>query len=149
MTTTLETTARPATGQVVTIGVASTVVAVVFTWLGAHDWGEIAVVSAAVLTCGALVFGLVVPRALQKESAGGTALALAVPALLLLVPAFWAGIPFVLGAAAVAVGNAGRGARTGFGKSVAGLVLGALAVLGYLAIYASDLAASGGGFLLD
>lgn len=147
--TTLDTTYQPRTASPVSIGVASAAVALVGTFVGAHDWREIGVISAIVIVVTAAVFGLVVPRALRKGSAGGTALALAIPAVLLLVPAFWAGIPFVLGAAGAVVGNAGRRAPTGSGRSIAGLVLGVLAMVGYVGIYISDLLAGGAGFLFD
>lgn len=132
-----------------TIGTASAIVATALTAAGAHDWREIGIITPVIVVTTALVFGLVVPRALRKETAGGTALALAIPAALLLVPAFWAGVPLVLGVAAMVVGNAGRRARSGSGTCIAGLVLGALAVVGYVAIYVSDLSSGGTGFLLS
>ncbi len=58
-------------------------------------------------------------------------------------------MPFVLGVGAMVVGNAGRNARTGAGKCIAGLVVGALVAVGYLAIYASEMAAGNAGFLFD
>ena len=92
----------------------------------------------------------VVPRALRKDSAGGTALGLSIPAVLLLLPAFWSGLPMILGVAGAMVGNAGRNAPSGSGKSITALILGALAVLGYLAIYIGDgLLGGNAGFLFD
>lgn len=145
------TTDRPVSSRsaVAGIGLASALVAAAGTAFGAHDWTEIAVVWAAIAVVTALVFGLVVPRALRKESAGGTALALSIPALVLLLPAFWAGLPLVLGVAGVVVGNAGRTASSGAGKCIAGLVLGALAAVGYVAIYISDAMNGGAGFLFS
>lgn len=131
------------------IGALVAVVASAATAYGAHTWSEIVITVAAILVAAALVFGLVVPRALSKESAGGTALGLSIPAALLLLPAFWAGVPFVLGVGAMVVGNAGRNARTGAGTCIAGLVVGALVAVGYLAIYASEMAAGTAGFLFD
>jgi hypothetical protein len=130
-------------------GIAAAVVASAMTTLFAHDWAEVAFSVPIILVATGLVFGIVVPRALRKESAGGTALGLSVPAALLLLPAFWIGLPLVLGAAGVVVGNAGRNARSGGGKSIAGLVLGAMAVLGYVAIYVMSFATGETGFLLD
>ena len=58
-----------------------------------------------------------------------TALAYAVVAALLAVPAFWTGLPFVLGVAAVILGNVGRTAQgTEPGRAIAAVVLGALGV---------------------
>jgi hypothetical protein len=142
---------RPVTsrGAVAGIGIASALVAAAGTAFGAHDWGEIAVVWGVIAIATALVFGIVVPRALRKESAGGTALALSIPALLLLLPAFWAGLPLVLGVAGLVVGNAGRRAQSGAGKCIAAVVLGALAAVGYVAIYVSDGVNGGAGFLFS
>ncbi len=116
---------------------------------GAHDWGEIITVLAAIVIAGAVAFGLVVPRALRRESAGGAALGLSVPAVLLLLPAFWSGLPLVLGVAGFVVGNAGRRAERGAGACIAATVLGALAAVGYLAVYVSDGLNGGAGFLFD
>lgn len=135
------------------IGALVAVVASAATTYGAHTWSEIAIVVPAIVLTTALVFGLVVPKALvkagSKESSGGTALGLSIPAALLLLPAFWAGVPFVLGVGAMVVGNAGRNARTGAGTCIAGLVIGALVAVGYLAIYASEISAGTAGFLFD
>jgi hypothetical protein len=130
-------------------GVASCLVALAGTAFGAHDWGEVLVVSGILVVTTAVVFGLVVPRALRKDSAGGTALGLSIPALVLLLPAFWAGLPLVLGVAGALIGNAGRRAPTGAGKCIAAVVLGTLAAIGYLAIYVSDGINGGAGFLFD
>ncbi len=142
---------RPVTsrGAVAGIGLASALVAAAGAAFGAHDWVEIAVVGGVIAVATALVFGLVVPKALRKESAGGTALGLSVPALLLLLPAFWSGLPLVLGVAGVVVGNAGRKAPSGSGKCIAAVVLGGLAAVGYLAIYISDAMNGGAGFLFS
>lgn len=131
------------------IGIAVAVVASAFTTLCAHDWGEIGFMVPVILIAAGLVFGIVVPRALRKESAGGTALGLSIPAVLLTLPGFWTGLPLVLGVAGLVVGNAGRNARSGGGKCIAALVLGALAVVGYLAIYVMSFATGETGFLLD
>ena len=145
------TAARPVTsrGTVAGIGVASALVAAAGTAFGAHDWGEIAVVWGAIAVATVVVFGFVVPRALRKESAGGTALGLAIPALVLLLPAFWSGLPLVLGVAGMVVGSVGRKAPSGGGKCIAAAVLGTLAAVGYLAIYISDGMNGGAGFLFS
>jgi hypothetical protein len=63
---------------------------------------------------------------------------MAVLGALLVVPAFWSGLPMLLGVAAAMLGYAGKRATTGSGKATAGLVLGLLTVVAYLAIYLSD-----------
>lgn len=143
------TSTRPTSSALPAIGIGSTVIASGFTVYGAHTWSEIGIVVGAIAVTAGLVFGLVVPRALRRESAGGTSLALSVPAVLLLVPAFWSGVPLVLGVAGLLVGNAGRQARAGAGTCIAGAVLGALAVVGYVAIYILDAMNGGAGFLFD
>ena len=139
------TTTRTAAG----IGIASALVAAAGTAFGAHDWTEITVTWSVIAVATVLVYGFVVPRALGKESAGGTALGLSIPALVLLLPAFWSGLPLVLGVAGLVVGNAGRRAPTGTGKCIAAVVLGSLAAIGYLAIYISDGMNGGAGFLFS
>ncbi len=142
--TSSSTVARP----VALTGVLVAIVSSALTAYGAHTWAEILITVPIIAVTTGLVFGLVVPRALRKEAAGGVALALSIPAALLLLPAFWAGVPFVLGVGAVIVGNAGRSARSGAGTCIAGLVLGALVSVGYLAIYVAELAAGNAGGVL-
>ncbi len=150
MTTEVPTTTPTTTRSLVPLALGSCAVAIGWTAYGAHSWGELLSMAAFVALAGLLVFGFVVPRALRKESAGGTALALSVPALLLTLPAFWSGLPLVLGTAGMVLGNAGRTARTGAGQCIASLVVGALAVAGYLAIYIGDGVLAGhAGFLFD
>ena len=146
-TTVSQTTAR--TQSAAPVGIAAGLVASAATALFAHDWGEISFSVPVILIATGLVFGVVVPRALRKESAGGTALGLSIPAAVLTLPAFWIGLPLVLGAAGLLVGNAGRNAKSGGGKCIAAVVLGAIAVLGYLAIYVMSFAMGETGFLLD
>ena len=152
MTTTATSTAAPRTpaGSAPLAGAAATILGAAGTVYGAHNWTEIFVTVPALAVVAGFVYGYVLPRALRKESAGGTALGLSIPAVLLTLPAFWSGLPMVLGVAAVIVGNAGRNARSGGGTCIAGLVLGALAVLGYLGLYIGDGIVSGrSGFLFD
>ena len=123
-------------------GLLSAAVAAAWTVFGAHDLREVALVLPVIAVVAALVYGVVVPRALARAGAGagvgGTALALGVPAVLLTLPFYWSGLPLVLGVAGAMVGNAGRRTRPGGGMAVAGMVLGLLAVAGYLTIYIVD-----------
>lgn len=120
------------------IGAVTAVVAAALTTTFAHEWSEAISMSALVVVVSAVVYGVVVPRGLRRESAGGTALTLGVLAALAIVPAFWTGMPLVLGVAAMVLGGHGRSARSGAGTSIAGLVLGALSALAYLATYVSE-----------
>lgn len=101
----------------------------------AHDVREVVIVMAIVVATVIGVFGFLMPRRLDRDSAGATALCMSVIALLLLLPAFWSGLPLVLGAAGAMLGYAGRNATTGAGKSIAAFGLGVLASVGYFAIY--------------
>lgn len=102
----------------------------------------IMVVVGLVAVC--LVHPLVVVRGLRKESAGGRALAIGIISVLLIVPAFWSGLPMILGGAAALLGYAGRRASSGSGQATAAFVLGALAMIGYVAFYVSDWIANPG-----
>ena len=119
-------------------GIATAVVSSVFTYLGAHGPSEYVSMLALGLVTAAVVYGWVAPRALEREAAPKTAMAMSVIAALLTLPAFWTGLPLVLGAAGALVGYAGLGASKGSGLSIAAMLIGALSVLGYLTIYIVD-----------
>ena len=119
-------------------GIATAVVSSVFTYLGAHDPGEYISMIALGLVAAAVVYGWVVPRALERDAAPRTAMTMSVIAALVTLPAFWTGLPLVLGAAGALVGYAGRRAVKGSGLSIAAMLIGVLSVLGYLTIYIVD-----------
>lgn len=123
---------------IVTIALA-TVLAAVGTWSGGDDQGtkQFLVVCAIIAVAAAVVFGLVVPKGLQREAAGATALTLSILGLLTVV-AFWSGLTPILAGGGALLGWAGRDADRGRGLSWAAIVIGAIALLGYLAIYSSD-----------
>ena len=123
---------------VVPTGIATAVVSTVFTYLGAHDPGEYISMIALGLVSAAVVYGWVVPRALERSAAPKTAMAMSVIAALLTLPAFWTGLPLVLGAAGALVGTAGRVPRRDPVSPSRRLLIGALSVLGYLTIYIVD-----------
>ncbi len=81
----------------------------------------------------AVVFAVVLPRALSRPSAPRTALVLAVLAAVLVVPAFWSGLVLPL-----AVGGllAGRHTRSTAGNIA--VALSALSIVGLVAIYVLD-----------
>ena len=150
MTTTLTTTESHTLtpGAVRGIGAGVGLVAATLTTLFAHDWAEVISMVALIAVVTGVVFGVAVPRSLRGERPGRPALAYAIVAALVSVPAFWTGLPLVLGVAAMILGNAGRTARAGAGASIAALVIGALASLFYLAIYIEEGMAGNTGFLL-
>lgn len=132
-----------------TLGVASGLVAAALVAAFAHDLGEIIISVSLIAVVTAAIFTLVVPRALRKPSAGGTALGLSIPAFVLALPAFWSGLPLVLGVAGLVVGNAGRRADSGAGKCIAAVVLSSLAILAYLAVYVGSGIVGDLGYLFD
>jgi len=89
----------------------------------------------------ALVFGLAVPRGLKRLAAtgraGSGAVVLSLLALVLVVPAFWTGLPPVLAAGGIVLGLAGRTAARS-GLAIAAMVVGLLAIVGDVAIYIAD-----------
>jgi hypothetical protein len=127
--------ARSAT---VPVGVVTLGVAAFLSVTGANSTGEWIFEVAVQVVAAGLLFGLAVPRGLRHESAGKRALAMALAGALLVVPAFWLGLSPLLAAAAVLLGYAGKQATRGSGPATAGLVLGLLTLVAYLAIYASD-----------
>lgn len=119
-------------------GIATTIVSSVFTYLGAHSRGEYVSMIALALVTAAVVYGWVAPRALEEEAAPKTAITMSVIAALTALPAYWTGLPLVLGAAGALVGYGGRGAARGSGLSITAMLIGVLSVLGYLTIYIVD-----------
>lgn len=100
-----------------------------FTWQGANSDGEIVSMLALEAVVALVVFGWLVPTR-TVTGAPATALTLGIIATLLVLPAFWSGLPLLLGVAGVMIGRASRGKRAG-----AGVVLGALASAAYLYLY--------------
>ena len=123
---------------VVPTGLVTAAVSSVFTYLGAHSRVEYVSMIALALVTTAVVYGWVAPRALEEDAAPKTAMAMSVVAALTALPAYWTGLPLVLGAAGALVGYAGRGAARGSGLSITAMLIGVLSVLGYLTIYIVD-----------
>lgn len=105
---------------------------------GAHDLREIVVVLAVLALVVAGVYGWLIPRRLRSGRVANPALALSVLGLLLIMPAFWSALPLALGAAGVLLGQAGRSAPAGGGRSIAAVVIGALAVVAYFGTYVAE-----------
>lgn len=142
------TTDRDRLRKVLPAGILSALVATGFTALGVFyqgsenhhthgDW-EFYFVAGIVVVATTIVFGFLLPKGLRKQSAGGTALTLSSIAALVLLPAFWSGLPLVLGVGGAMLGYAGKNAGSGAGKSIAAVVVGLLAAVGYVAIYVVD-----------
>jgi len=125
--------------------VAVALAAIGLTVYGAHDLREIVVVIAVLTAAIVGIYGFLLPRKLAGESAGGTALTLSLLAALLLLPAFWSGLPLALGVAGAILGYAGRKSVRGSARCIAALVLGTLASIGYFAVYVLDTLVGSGG----
>jgi hypothetical protein len=98
---------------------------------------EFLVVTGMIVVAAAIVFGVVVPRAVARGGSPGTALTLSLLGLLL-AAAYWSGIPPVLALGGVVLA---RHSRPG-GASRAALVVGVLALLADLAVVIADGAGS-------
>ena len=132
------------TVRILPVALATAVGAIAFNALGIfgdgsdgaeYSGGEFWVISGLIAVATAVVFGLVVHRSARRSAFVG--LALAIAGLLLLVPAFWSGLPAVLGAGGVALGVAARRTRRS-GVATAAVAIGALTLIGYVAIYLLD-----------
>lgn len=102
---------------------------------GEHSAGEFWFVNAIIVVSAAIVFGLVVPR--YTGRATGLALGLSIAGLVFVPVAFWSGLPAVLAIGGVMLGTAGRDRGRGRAANVA-VVIGILALIGYVAVYVLD-----------
>ena len=98
---------------------------------------EFLVIGAIVVALAALMFLFVVPRALRSGRTANLGLGLAIAALPFVL-VFWSGITPLLAVSGMLLGSAARRTGDGPGKGAAAVGLGALALLGYVAIYVSD-----------
>jgi hypothetical protein len=139
MTTTASTT-RTTTGLApVAIGV--TVATLALDAFGVWGYGttdddaaiQMLVIGLLTLASAGVVFGLVLPRALRRGTAGRTGLVLSAIALLIAVPLFWSGVAPVLAVGGIVAGRADRGRM-----ATAAFVVGILALIGCLGTYVGD-----------
>ena len=100
-----------------------------FTWTNAHDTGEIVFSLSLAAVVSLIVFGWFVPTRLATGAPRAT-LGFGIAAALLVVPAFWSGLPLLFGVAGLLLARASTGKR-----AVAGMVLSGLAVAFYLYLY--------------
>jgi hypothetical protein len=110
-------------------GLLSFAVASYFIATNAHDNGEIYFSVGLAAVVAVVLFGWLVPTRMAA-GAPATALTLGVLAALLVLPAFWSGLPLLLGVAGLLVGRASSGKR-----AVAAIVLSAIATIVYLYLY--------------
>lgn len=99
---------------------------------------EIFNVSGLVIVVAAPVFGVLAPRISGTAKAGPVGLALAIPAVLLVLPASWSGHPMVLGAVAEWLGLAARRSDLTPELGTAAVVIGALPILGRVVVFVGD-----------
>jgi hypothetical protein len=88
------------------------------------------IVVVVVLVIAAIVFFLIVPRGERSNRPAVPGLGCSIIGLLLVFPAFWSGLPIVLGAAGFVLGQAGRGSRraTGGWYALGAIVVGIAAI---------------------
>ena len=96
--------------------------------------GPYAVTLAVSLAVAAALFGWAIPRIERPGRAGVIAGALG----LLSLAAFWSGLPYVLGPAAIALGLLGRARALERTAATTAIVLGALATIGGVAVLIAD-----------
>ena len=111
---------------------------IAFTAWGADNNTEFWIMTGLVTVAVIGVYGFLLPRKLAQPSASSTALVLSGIAAALVMPAFWSGLPMVLGLAGAILGYRGQGTDHGSRKSTVAFVLGILAVFTYISIYVSD-----------
>lgn len=114
------------------VGLATWAVASVFIVLFANDVGEMFISPAIAGVVALVLFGWVLPTQMVK-GAPGLALTLSVLAVLLTMPAFWSGLPAILGVAGAMLGAAGVSVARK--RSYAAVGLGGLAVTAYVVLY--------------
>ena len=100
-----------------------------FTWQGANSDGEIVFSLGLAAAISLVVFGWLVPTR-RATGSPATALTLGIVAAALVLPAFWSGLPLILGVAAILVGRASAGT-----SAKVAVALGALASVVYLYLY--------------
>lgn len=128
---------------VVPAAVAATLVplAVIAAWVwrdgGVDELDELLIICGFIAVAVGVVFGLVVPRTLGKESVGSVALTLSVLGAVSVV-VFWAGVTPALAAGGALLGWSGRDASKGRNISTAALVVGLLVLVAYVAIVIGD-----------
>jgi len=146
MTSTPITTERSTQVPVTPAATATVLGTLAFTALGtfadgangaSHGVMEFLVIVAIVVAVAALMFLFVVPRALRSGHTANLGLGLAIAALPFVL-VFWSGIAPLLAVSGMLLGSAARRTGEGPGKGAAAVGLGALALLGYVAIYVSD-----------
>jgi hypothetical protein len=101
---------------------------------------EFLVICAFIGVAAALVLGWLVPRKLRRESAPGAALTLSILGLVLVL-AFWSGLPPVLAAGGILLGWAGRRESR---VCQAALVVGVLAVGADIGVYVLEAMSTNG-----
>ena len=119
------------------ISIVSTIVAVVVAILSVvlppvrpDQLRALPIVVVVLLVIAAIVFFLIVPRGERSNRPAVPGLACSIIGLLLVFPAFWSGLPIVLGAAGFVLGQAGRGSRraTGGWFALGAIVVGIAAI---------------------
>ena len=102
---------------------------------GEHGGGaEYAVTLGLSLLVAAAIFGWAIPRSGRPGYVGVVVGTLAI----LSIAAFWSGLPYVLGPAAVVLGLLGRGRAGQRGPAIVAVALGVLATAGSIAVLIVD-----------
>ena len=130
-------------GALVGVAALSFAVATAGTLWGAHERSEIAICMGELILAAALIYGVLLPRKLARPSAHA-ALAVSITGAVLIVPAFWSGLPMVLGVAGVMLGKYALLAGKKRTTSIAAIVVGVSSFLGYLVVYVAEMMTQSG-----
>ena len=121
--------------DIATFGVVSTIVAVLVAILSVvlppmipDQLSALPIVVVVLLVISAVLFFLVVPRAARSNRPALAGLVCGIIGIVFL-PAFWSGVPIVLGAAGVLLGRMGQTTTGRGGLALAAIVTGTLAVV--------------------
>jgi hypothetical protein len=102
-----------------------------------HTTGEFLTIVGVTVVAAAVVFGVVVPRVQSSGRAAAVGLGLSIAGLVLVL-AFWSGLTPALAVGGLLLGAAARRSNVRPTMGAVAMALGALALVGYAAIYITD-----------
>ncbi len=125
------------TQRVGMVGIVSTIVAVLVAILSVvlppvnpDQLSSLPIVVVVVLVIAAVLFFLIVPRAVRSSRPAVIGLVCSILGLLLSFPAFWSGLPILLGTAGASLGQSARTSRNaGRGLALGAIVIGICTII--------------------
>ena len=132
----MDATAPP--GRLVAVTATTFAVGTASTLWGAHTRIEIAIVLGALIVVTALVYGVLLPKKLERPNAR-VAMIVSAIAGASVVPAFWSALPLLLGVAGAILGYTAWKADQRPRTAIGAMVIGVLSVLGYFVVYIDEI----------